>query len=188
MRRAIRALLVVIVAGLWGVCARKIEAQSTGVKSVIVGKDGLVHILNNDGTEFVAPREVSPIQILGKNDMQVSVEEPVIAKDGHTVGWLVNFPNCCTSYPIPLVLVIYRDGKILNHIVPKVGLPPWRWAFLKNGNEVAYYADTVHGNLDPTCELRDVKSGKLLDEWHQGKTKILPEWAESFAQDVGELE
>ncbi|GGA61900.1 hypothetical protein GCM10011507_11790 [Edaphobacter acidisoli] len=148
----------------------------------------MIHILRSDGTEFVAPREVSPIQLSDKMDMQVSVREPVIAKDGRTVGWLAEFPNCCTSYPIPLVLVLYRDGTILRRIVPKTGLPLWRWAFLEDGNEVEYYADTVHSNLNPTCELRDVMSGELLDEWHRGKSKTLPGWAEPFAKDVGDLE
>jgi hypothetical protein len=117
--------------------------------------------------------------------MQVSVEQPVIAEDDLTVGWTVNFPNCCTSYPIPLMLVIYRDGGILRRIIP--GLAVFRWFFLKNGSEVAYLAETVHGSLAPTCELLDIKSGRILDEWHHGKSKALPKWAEPFAQDVGDL-
>ena len=27
------------------------------------------------------------------------------------VGWTVLYDNRCTSYPIPLLLVIYKDGK-----------------------------------------------------------------------------
>jgi hypothetical protein len=119
--------------------------------------------------------------------MQVSVEQPVIAKDGLTVGWTVNFPNCCTSYPIPLMLVIYRDGGILRRIIPRRTLFVFRWFFLNNGSEVAYLSDTLHGNLAPTCELLDVNSGRTLEQWHRGKSKALPKWAEPFAKDIGDL-
>jgi len=37
------------------------------------------------------------------------------------------------------------------------------------------------------CELREVASGKVLEEWHPGKNKTLPGWAERFAQDLGDL-
>ena len=39
-----------------------------------------------------------------------------IAEDGRTVGWTVLYDNCCTSYPIPLLLVIYKDGKVQQRL------------------------------------------------------------------------
>lgn len=165
--------------------AGKCSCQRETVTSAKIGNDGLVHIRRGDGTEFVAPREISPVLLTDSDNMQVSVEQPVLAEDGRTVGWTVNFPNCCTSYPIPLMLVIYRDGGIFRRIIP--GLAVFRWFFLRNGSEVAYSAETVHGSLAPTCELRDVRSGGLLDEWHGDKRKALPKWAELFAQDAGDV-
>jgi hypothetical protein len=165
------------------------SARDRGAKvtSAIVGTDGLVHIRRGSGAEFVAPLEKSPVDIETGHDMQVSVEAPVIAEDGRTVGWLVNFPNCCTSYPIPLVLLIYRDGKIIRRITPKVGTPLiFRWSFRRKGSEVAFFSDTLHGDSAPTCELQDVTTGKLLAEWHRGESKSLPDWAEQFAKEIGD--
>jgi hypothetical protein len=148
----------------------------------------LIHILRGDGTEFVAPREVSPVPLANTDGMQVSVEAPVIAEDGRSVGWLVNFPNCCTSDPIPLVLVIYRNGQILRRIRPSVLQALFEGVFVDGGSRVAYYSDTMHGGWGRRCELREVASGKLLDEWYPGKSKTLPKWAEQFAQELSPLE
>jgi hypothetical protein len=34
-----------------------------------------------------------------------------ISGDRRHVGWLEEWPNCCTSYPIPRKLVIYSNGR-----------------------------------------------------------------------------
>jgi hypothetical protein len=86
------------------------------------------------------------------------------------------------------MLVIYRDEKILRSITSEAGLPIFKWVFWGNGSEVAYFADTAHGNFAPTCELRDVGSGRIIEEWQRGKNKALPQWAEPFAQDVGDMQ
>jgi hypothetical protein len=168
------------------------EIRGRNVASASIGKDGLIHILRSDGTEFVAPLEVSPVQLVGPDDKQVSVEPPIIADDGRTVGWLVNFPNCCTSYPIPLVLMIYRDGKVVNQIRSSVQRPIWKWVFIDGGLRVAYYSETVHGGWGRRCELRDVATGKMLDEWDRdewdrSKGRELPGWCKLFAQDLDDL-
>jgi|GEM_PF-935372 len=188
MRRSARFTTLLFVT-MFGSGAQLCHAgvQARKVTSAVVGKDGLVHIRRGDGTEFVAPRETSPVRLADTDDMQVSVEAPVIAKDGRTVGWLANFPNCCTSYPIPLVIVIYRDGGILRRIRPSVELPIWKWIFADAGSRVAYYSETVHSGMGRRSELREVASGKLLDEWYPGKNKTLPKWAERFVQDLAPL-
>jgi hypothetical protein len=189
MRRAIQFAFVMLALGVFpGIGNVHAEVKTKTVISASVGKDGLVHIRRRDGTDFVAPREKSPVPLTELDNMQVSVEAPVVAQDGRTVGWLVNFPNCCTSYPIPLLLVIYRDGKILRLITSEAGLPVFKWVFLGNGSEVAYVASTVHGDYEPICELRDVGSGRIIETWQGDKSKALPRWAEPFAQYVGDLQ
>ncbi|MEO7108026.1 MAG: hypothetical protein ABIZ09_16750, partial [Rhodoferax sp.] len=37
---------------------------------------------------------------------QVGFQSPKVSPNGAYVGWLALFPNCCTSYPIPLTLVV----------------------------------------------------------------------------------
>ena len=113
------------------------------------------------------------MQMEGMDEAQSSVEAPVVADDGRTVGWLVNFPNCCTSYPIPLVLVIYRDGRILRRIVSGVALPIWKWSFVPGGERVTYYSEMVHGGKVRRAELRDVVNGKVIDFWNgdEGSSK-----------------
>jgi hypothetical protein len=145
------------------------------VRKTYADSNGRVHIVNVSGKEVILPKEKG----------QESVEEPVIAGDNRTVGWLVNFPNCCTSYPIPMTIVLYRDGRIIQRLGNGMGV--FKWYFVKEGEQVAYYSDTVHSNLAPQLTLADVASGKTLEKWVRGDG-ILPAWATFFAEDVGPIE
>jgi len=153
------------------VCLMATHIQSQKVSKAYADSTGRVHVVMGNGREVVLPQE--------------SVELPVIAGDNRTVGWQVNFPNCCTSYPIPLTVVLYRDGHIIHRIGNGRGL--FRWQFVKEGEQVAYFSDTVHSNLAPECVLVDVATGKTLQKWSRG-AGVLPAWAEVFADDVGSLD
>ncbi len=156
-----------------------VSAQSKALRSQVVQRayadsNGRVHVVGGSGREVV----------LAKEKGQESVEAPVVADDNRTIGWQVNFPNCCTSYPIPLSLVIYRNGRILHRLGNGMGV--FQWRFLKGGEQVAYYTDTLHFNLAPKCTLVDVGSGKTLEIWERGDGD-LPPWAAMFADDVGPI-
>jgi hypothetical protein len=186
MRRSVSfaiLLLVMVLCSEAMLCRAEIRANN--VTSASIGKDGLIHILLSDGAEFVAPRETRPVSPAGADDMQVSVEAPVIATDRRTVGWLVNVPNCCTSYPIPVTIVLYRGGHIIRRL--SNGRAIFRFQFVKGGEQVAYFSDTVHSNLGPACVLVSVRSGKTLRHWTRGDGP-LPDWAEAFAADVGSVD
>ena len=105
-------------------------------------------------------RTISP----EKTGDQVGFSAPRISPDGHTVGWLAEFPNCCTSYPIPLKLVLYRAGRTQEFTGS--GLPVWHWAFLAGGTHIAFEQETVHGGIGIHYELRDTASGRLIDEYN----------------------
>jgi hypothetical protein len=47
-----------------------------------------------------AGRTIEPI----KDSEQVGFAKPQISPDGGAVGWLAEYPNCRTSYPVPLKL------------------------------------------------------------------------------------
>ncbi len=102
-------------------------------------------------------REIVP----KKDTEQVSYDNPQISPDGHAVGWLALYPDCCASYPIPLKLVILVNGA--QRILTGSGLPISRWCFWAGGKQVAFEQETVHGGMGAHYELRDVESGQLAD-------------------------
>jgi len=55
---------------------------------------------------------------------EVGFDQVALSADRRIVGWIALYPNCCTSYAIPLKLVLPRtDGR------PTVignGLPIWQ--------------------------------------------------------------
>jgi hypothetical protein len=132
-----------------------------------------VQISYSDGKVLAAP----------KLKDQVSFGHPFVARDKRTVGWLAMLPNCCTSYPIPLTLVIYRDGKILASISP--GMSIFHWLFLSQGDRVALSTDVLHGGSDSSAEyeLYEVNSGRQVAYWNQWKAKKQPEWVGLLLSD-----
>jgi hypothetical protein len=186
MNRRVNGTLLLGLIFVIGVGAANCQDAKGRIARAEIGRDGLVHLTQRDGKEFTAPREASPVELSGSDNMQVSVEKPVISPDGRTAGWLVNFPICCTSYPIPMILVLWRDGGILRRVQPRSGLPVWSWFFLDGGQKVAYRFETTHGFMGAGCEQRDVATGAILDSWFAGdrNKKGLPVWAEPFRKDL----
>jgi len=105
-----------------------------------------------------------------------------LAPDGRTLGWAVEYENCCTSYSIPLILVIYRDGRILRTIDD--GMMIWDWAF-RGGTQVVLQTGPTHGDA---CiyGLYDIASGKQLDEApcnNEESDTALPAWTRPLNVD-----
>jgi hypothetical protein len=86
------------------------------------------------------------------------------------------YPNCCTSYPIPLALVVRVNGK--ERSFKGTGLPVWRWCFENGSKRVAFEQETVHGGGGIHYEMRDVKSRKLVSQWNPDKAAKAPPWVE----------
>jgi len=119
-----------------------------------VDEAGSLRIRTSDGRTIVQPKEAG----------QVGFDKAAISPDGGSVGWLALFPNCCTSYPIPLKLVVYSAGKLRTFAGS--GLPVWRWQFTSGGKQIAFEQETVHGGIGVHYELRDVASGRRVAEWN----------------------
>ena len=99
--------------------------------------------------------------IVSKKDLgQVGFAMAAIAPDRRTVGWLALYPSCCTSYPIPLQLVLYASGK--RRTFTGNGLPVWRWCFAAGGTQVAFKQETVHGGGGVHDELREVATERFI--------------------------
>ena len=118
-----------------------------------VDPSGQLHILTKRHREIVPKKQPG----------QVGFEKAEISPDGRAVGWLTLYPNCCTSYPIPLKLAIYAGGKL--HSFTGSGLPIWRWCFQAGGKQVAFEQETVHGGIGVHYELRDITSGQLVAKY-----------------------
>ncbi|MGH7731458.1 MAG: hypothetical protein ACRENJ_09440 [Candidatus Eiseniibacteriota bacterium] len=113
--------------------------------------------------------------VVARDSGQVGSDRIAISEDGRSVGWLALYPNCCTSYPIPLRLRIHTRGRTREFT--GVGLPIWRWRFVAGGRQVAFQQETVHGGLGVPYELRDVASGRLVAAYHPpvtGDNRTLP--------------
>jgi hypothetical protein len=98
-----------------------------------------------------------------KEPDQVGFAKPLISPDGGAVGWLAQYPNCCTSYPIPLKLMILTNGRVRAYT--GTGLPVWHWKFQAGGRQFSFRQETVHGGSGVHYELRDVSTGRLLAEY-----------------------
>lgn len=125
--------------------------------------------------------------MLGKTELewfgeQVGFEEIAISGDGEAVGWLAYFNNCCTSYPIPMLVEVYKAGK--RHAF-KPGTAPWHWCFIDGSSSVAAISTTVHGPQHEIIERWNIASGKKTDEfvWMQdGAYPDAPAWVVAIRQ------
>src|SRR5712691_3957260 len=86
-----------------------------------VDDSGRLHIQTSDGRSI----------FLGKQRDQERFDSIAISADGRAVGWVNLYPNCCTSYPIPLKVVILVNGR--QRVFTGVGLAVWRWTFSDDG-------------------------------------------------------
>src|ERR1700690_4496388 len=86
--------------------ARRGASIAQSISDAYIDKAGYAHIVRGDGKD---------IQIAAERD-QVSAASPAVARDPRTAGWLVEVPNCCTSYPVATTLVIYSSGRVFQRI------------------------------------------------------------------------
>lgn len=128
------------------------------------GKHGLVHLVTQNGHERVMP----------KLPQQVQVESLKISPDHRVAGWLVDYPNCCTSYPIPLRLVLVSGAR--KHSISPVQMI-WNWCFVKKGKQVAVASGPVHGTDIPVLSLYDATTGKSLASISPRNACSFPPWA-----------
>jgi hypothetical protein len=144
--------------------------KSGSIAAAMVGSDRRVHILYGDGTEYIVLKEKG----------QVDCASAKVAEDKRTVGWLVESRNCCTSYPIPLGLVIYRRGRVVRRFEPGQGI--WDWQFVHDGSQVAFWIGPTHGAFTPHFELHDVESGRLLAKWDGHVRDKHPAWVSGLKE------
>ena len=117
---------------------------------------------------------------------QVAFSAPRVSLDGRYAGWLALFPNCCTSYPIPLVLVVIGPGRSLHRF--EGSQATFAWCFAASGREVVYRRSALHGPGPEYFERRRIEDGVLLSSHEQATVKStepeseLPQWASCAAE------
>jgi hypothetical protein len=133
-------------------------------RSVSLDRDGQLHIVLDSGKEVLAP----------KLKGQMAFDDPYISPDRRTVGWLTLYPYPGQA-PLAGRLVLYRGGKVLQNIStgPQVF---WDWQFQDGGKRVAYSTGPTHFGA-ALCSLRDVDTGKIIEEWDVHGGKEAPAWA-----------
>lgn len=107
-----------------------------------------------DGQQFEAPRLAD----------QVGYDMPRISADGRYIGWLAMYPNCCTSYPIGLKLVV-RDPSGKLHTFSGNKLVLFDWCFMPGAPSVAFRQSVLHGTDYMHFEWRGIADERLLGEY-----------------------
>jgi len=179
MRMFFSRLLVLLVSLALAVCAPNVCGQPVATIQRVYVADasgteirndvGTVHLVDSHGTDIVPPKITD----------QKSCNLPRTSADKQTAGWQVNFENCCTSYDIPLTLVLYRAGKIVQTIA--AGQMIYDWQFWAN-DKVAISSGPTHGDFGRHLGLYDVTTGKLLKEWRGEQGDTPPAWGKGLRQ------
>ena len=142
---------------------KQIQTDSTKVKGLKKSEIYIQTTVDDSGKLFIITKDMRKI-VMSKDSGQVGFEKIAISEDGHSVGWLADYPNLSTSYPIPLALRIYSDG--ILHEFKGNELPVWKWKFYSGSKQVAFEQETVHGDWGIHYELRDIASEKLIDSFN----------------------
>jgi len=146
-------------------------------RSVAIGANGSLVITRSDRKVIVVP----------KRGEQTAFAQPRLSADRTAAGAQAEFPNCCTSYDIPLQLVVYTNGRV--HRFKGIGLPIFRWQFADRGTRVAYSQETVHSSCATHYELREIASGRLIDSMNipaapcgegLARGRKIPRWVNEF--------
>jgi hypothetical protein len=170
MQRALFVLLALIYIGLADPSAQLTSARTAVVERIVQDPNGTLHILYDDGSRVTPPKEKD----WGEERGARSYSDGAIASDRQTVGWLVNYANCCTSYDIPLTLIVYRSGKVIRRVGD--GMMISEWHFLAGGKEVAYHSGTVHGDSADHSTRLDIATGKVLATYAGIPDETSPDW------------
>ena len=142
---------------------------------------GFLHIVYSDGSDMV--QEIPTKKTCTETHAifnQEGFSDVQLAEDRETIGWAELYDNCCTSYSVPLAIVLYRSGKVQCHL--QSGQMMWNWMFLDRGTRVAIVWGPIHGPEIGDYKLYDAKTCKVLSQVYgdaesQALKPDAPEWA-----------
>lgn len=91
---------------------------------------------------------------------QEGFARPRRTPDAAQMGWLATTSNCCTSYPLPTVLVVWRAGQPVRRFAGELTI--WDWRFWADDTEVIYRQSAPHGISSVIYARRRLSDGKVL--------------------------
>jgi len=100
---------------------------------------------------------------VSKERGQIGISDALMASDGRSAGWLVDYRVEGVSDGVAETLVIWRDGKVIRRFRTEQAF--YSWAFRSKGAQVAFHTGPLHGEQTSYCELHDVKTGRRLAVW-----------------------
>jgi hypothetical protein len=146
---------------------------------------GPLHIIYSDGTYFT--QKLPPLKKSTDKERvfnEVGFSQVQLADDEKTLGWAVQVENCCTSYSVPLSIVVFRSGQVLHSFEERM---VWNWMFLPGGKQLAVVWGATHGPEVGDYRLYDIASGKILSEvWGDEKIQALKDDAPNWAKQLQE--
>jgi len=155
-------------------------AQSRFASVALIDGGAKLEIRDRSGSNWLAP----------KHDDQVGFQSPKIAPGGRYAGWLALSPSCCTSYPVPLALIVLDSRGQLHEFTGQQST--FGWCFERGGTAVAYKRALLHGATPELFELRRIRDGALLRTFtvpakvSTGDASMpkLPKWASCASKDA----
>lgn len=121
-------------------------------ESATIDADGQLVIVKTHGERVV----------VRKAEGQTAFAAPRMSPARTAVAAQAMFRIGGVSYDVPLALVVYAAGR--EHRFRGVGLPIFQWGFSADGTRIAYGQEPTHFACAVHYELRDTRSGRLVDE------------------------
>jgi hypothetical protein len=135
---------------------RSAQAVNETYESADIDADGNLRIVTSQQKRITIPK--SGPKAGESFGVQTEFSKPVISDDRRAVGAQAMFGNCCTSYDIPLQLVIHSRGKTHRF----EGRAIFDWHFADRGTRVVFSQQTVHFSCSVHWELRDIATERLV--------------------------
>lgn len=117
-------------------------------------------VLSDDGTSLhFETTDGKSIAVDPLRD-QVGFNQVRLSEDRKRLGWVALFPNCCTSYPVPLKLAVSSENGSV--VVFPASQAIFKWHFAKGSKAVVYRQEALHGPAVATYSMGSLKDGKIL--------------------------
>lgn len=120
---------------------------------------------------------------------QTGFAAPQVSPDGRYVGWLALYPNCCTSYDIPLMLVVVDADRRIRRFEGS-GQAIFAWCFTPGSAAVAYMQTVLHGSNHAHFAWHSLRDGRRLARYdypdepadNAAARKAAPPWVQCVPQ------
>ena len=117
-------------------------------------------VLSDDGTSLHFETTDGRTVTVDPLRDQVGFTQVRLSGDRKRLGWVAQFPNCCTSYPVPLQLAVSSENGSV--VVFPASQAIFKWNFAKGSKAVVYRQEALHGSAVATYSLGRLKDGKIL--------------------------